>query len=120
MTEQELRIVVAVMYFSTICFIIELAMTLTNMWRFLIKQSKYKTWPLLMFYILTICLAVVRIYFSFFYFVVVANNGIFGNLLHPVIKLNLGIVQCWILLELGLRVNLNIRLTENLQKSIIS
>ena len=120
MTEQELRIVVAVMYFLTICFIIELAMTLNNMWKFLIKQKKYKTWPLLMFYILTICLAVARIYFSFFYFVILANNGIFGNLLHPVIKLNLGIIQCWILLELGLRVNLNIRLTEYVQKSIIS
>ena len=114
MSEQEMRIMVALIYFSTICFIIELAMTLTNMWKFLIKQRKYKTWPLLIFYILTICLAVVRIYNSFFFFVLVAENEIFGILLPPVIKLNLGMVQCWILLELGLRVNLNIRLTENL------
>ena len=57
MNEQEMRIMVTVMYFSTICFIIELAMTLTNMWKFLFKQDKYKTWPLLMFYILTICFA---------------------------------------------------------------
>ena len=86
----------------------------------MIKQSKYKTWPLLMFYILTICLAVVRIYFSFFYFVLVAENETFGNLLPSIIKLNLGVVQCWILFELGLKVNLNIKLTENLQKNTIS
>ena len=65
--ETELNIVIAVMYFATLCFICELAMALTVTWKFLIRQRKYKTWPLLMFYILTISLAVSRIYDSFFY-----------------------------------------------------
>ena len=65
-TGTQLRVLVAVMYFSTICFICELALALTNLWRFLIRQRKYKAWPLLLFYILTIMLATIRIYCSFF------------------------------------------------------
>ena len=37
-----------------------------------------------------------------------------------ILKLNLGAVQCWTLIELGLRVNLNIKLTEALKKSVIT
>ena len=37
-----------------------------------------------------------------------------------ILKLNLGAVQCWTLVELGLRVNLNIKLTEALKKSVIT
>ena len=37
-----------------------------------------------------------------------------------ILKLNLGAVQCWTLIELGLRVNLNIKLTETLKKSAIT
>ena len=92
LTDKELRILVAAMYFSTLCFICELAMALTNMWMFLIKQEKYKTWPLLMFYVLTISLAVMRTYSSFFKFLIIINNEIFGGLLSAILKLNIGAV----------------------------
>ena len=35
-----------------------------------------------------------------------------------ILKLNLGAVQCWTLVELGLRVDLNIKLTNALKKSV--
>ena len=55
------------MYLSALCFTCELVMALTIMWKFLIKQKKYKTWLLLYMYILTIGLAVMRIYDSIFF-----------------------------------------------------
>ena len=92
LTETELRIIIAFMYFNTLCFICELAMALNNTWQFLIKQRKYKTWPLLMFYVLTICLATMRIYHSFFFLFVVIEKEVFGTLLSAILKLNLGAV----------------------------
>ena len=68
LTTAELRTIVPLMIFLTLCFISELALALTNTWKFLIKQKKYTNWPLLMFYILTITLAALRIYSSYFYF----------------------------------------------------
>ena len=118
--ETELNIVIAVMYFATLCFICELAMALTVTWKFLIRQRKYKIWPLLMFYILTISLAAMRIYGSSFYFFILIEKELFGQLLIPIIKLNLGAVQCWMLFELGLRVSLNIKLMANLQRCVVS
>ena len=92
-------------------------MAIMNTWQFLIKQRKYKTWPLLMFYILTIWLSSMRIYTSLFYFFYVLKGDIVAYLLTPILNLNVGAVQCWILFELGLKVTLNIRLVESLQRN---
>ena len=93
-------------------------MALTNTWMFLIRQKKYKTRPLLMFYVLTIWLVAMRVYSSFFFLLLMIESDLFGDLLIPILKLNIGLVQCWILFELGLRVTLNIRQTEILQENV--
>ena len=89
-------------------------MALTNTWLFLIKQKKYKTWPLLMLYVLIICIAAMRIYFSLFYLFTNLVHDLFVWLLLPMLKINLGVVQCWILVELALRDALYVRLTQKL------
>ena len=104
------------MYFASLCYVCELALALTNTWMFLIRQRKYKTRPLLMFYILTIALAAIRIYGSLFEFYVRSTHEIFGSLLAAILKLNIGAIQCWILFELGIRVNMNIKMTEKLNE----
>ena len=70
-------------------------------------------------YILAICLAAMRFYTSFFYFFIAVRYELFGLELTPILKLNLGLVQCWILFELGLKVTINIRMTESLKQSIV-
>ena len=87
-----MNIIVASIYFSTLCFISELVMALTNTWMFLIKQKKYKNRLLLVFYILAICLATIRIYQSIFEFYMREEHEIFGVLFPPIFKLNLGAV----------------------------
>ena len=113
LTTTELRTVIALMYISAACFIVELTLAIFNTWNFLIKQKKYKTWPLLMFYILTIALALMRLYFSVGLFYIVLKQELFGILIKTILKLNIGAVQCWILVELALRITYNIRITES-------
>lgn len=68
MTEVQLNVFVAILYLTTVIYLCELAMALYNFWVFLIKQRKYKTWPLLMFYVIAIALISMRIYCSIFFF----------------------------------------------------
>ena len=80
------------MYLTTFCFISELVMALVNTWKFLYKEKKYKTWPLLMFYILAILLSVFRMYNSFFLLMIMEDLEIFGSMLPPIVKFDIGIV----------------------------
>ena len=68
MTEVQLNVFVAILYLTTLIYLCELAMALYNFWVFLIKQRKYKTWPLLMFYVIAIAIISSRVYCSIFFF----------------------------------------------------
>ena len=46
-TDAQLNVLVAVMYVTTALFILQMAVAIHNIWAYLIKQSKYKTLPLL-------------------------------------------------------------------------
>ena len=104
LSETELNFLVAVIYLTTVLFICELALAIVNTWAFVIKQKKYKTWPILIFYILAICSSIMRIYGSFWFFYIYTESEIFGYLFNPVLAIDLGVVQCWMLIELGLRI----------------
>ena len=67
-------------------------MALTNTWKFLIKEKKYKFWPLLLFYILTIWLASMRVYTSLFQFSNILKSALFAGLVAPILKINIGLV----------------------------
>ena len=68
MTDRQLNILVIIIYLSTLLFICELCLVIFNIWTFLIRQGKYKTIPLSLFYLLTAWLVVMRIYYSVWYF----------------------------------------------------
>ena len=115
-----MRSIVAILYISIVCFLGELTLAIYNTWKFLIKQRKYKTWFLLLFYVLTISLVLSRIYYTICFFWVIEEKELFGHLLKVIIKINLGVVQCWILFELGLRITLDIRQMRQSTSSIDS
>ena len=108
-TDVQWIIVVAMMYLSLAIFLSMLFLALYNTWEFIIRQKKYKTVPLLVFYVIVIMLASLRIYFSVFYFYGKLYHDYFGYLMKPLLNLNLGVVQCWILFELALRINENVK-----------
>ena len=111
-TDTQWNIIVGMMYTCALFFTCELALAIYNFWTFLIKQRKYKTIPLLMFYIVVILLASLRIYFSIWYFYGKVQADYISDLMKPILNINLGVVQCWILFELSLRINESIYFTE--------
>jgi hypothetical protein len=100
----QLNAFVALQYFSATLFSLQLAMVLYNSYVFVYRQGRYKILPLVLFYVLTFGLTCLRIYFAIWFF----NERNYQNLLvpimTPVIKIDMGLVQCWMLFELALRV----------------
>ena len=74
----------------------------------------------MVFYILTVILTLFRIYFSFFYFYDIHHVDILGVLFKPVLKINMGLAQCWILTELSLIISESILYTKTKQVSNVS
>ena len=93
------------MYLNAALFIVMCAMTGYNIWVFIIKQKRYKTTgPLVLFYFLAAFIGILRSYFSVFYLQVLIDFNVIVILLEPILKIFLGVVQCWITLELAVRI----------------
>ena len=104
-SETQEEVVCLLMYLSVILYILMLAMTGHNVWVFLIKQKRYKTTgPLVLFYFLAVLIGLLRFYFSLFYFAVLIEFNMIVILLEPILKIFLGVVQCWITVELAIRI----------------
>lgn len=73
MSDDRLQIIVSLIYLFSVLYLIELSMAVHNIWAYLIKQGKYKTIPLLLFYILAVLLCILRIYYTIWYFSVWVN-----------------------------------------------
>ena len=112
--------IIALVYFSIIIYFILLCMSIYNSWAFLIKQGKYKTLPLLLFYILAILLSVDRIAYSILFFGIYLDHGIVLLSMKAFFYFNVGLVQCWSILELALRVRESIKLTSIVAQSSVS
>ena len=77
-----------------------------NIWAFLIKQKKYKTSPLVVFYVIVVLLSSLRIIQAITELKFTLDRTLFTVTLMPILKVNLGLVQCWMVIELTLRVKL--------------
>ena len=113
--ETQTEVVILLMYLSMILYILMLSMTGHNVWVFLIKQKRYKTTgPLVLFYFLAVLIGCLRFYFSLFYFQVLIEFNIIVILLEPIVKLFLGVTQCWITVELATRIRYELKITANM------
>ena len=81
-----------------------LVLAIVNIWTILIKQRRYKTLPLLAFYIF----AVLSIAFRLTELIMISgNNNVithFLNDLFLITKLSVGLIQSWMIFEIALRV----------------
>ena len=82
--------------------ILLLSLAIYNIWTILIKQKKYKTWPLLFFYIFTFITVALRIIW-------LIVKDIDSNVVDFIAdcyltsKLSVGLLQCWMILKIALR-----------------
>ena len=69
-----------------------------------------------MFYLLTILLTALHLQYMIWFFGEIINQWIYALILMPILKINMGVDQCWIMYELSLRIQLNIDTHEEQQK----
>ena len=65
-SKDSLDILAILTYITCVIYLGQLAMTFQNIWAFIIKQKRYKTPPLLVFYILVFMLTCTRIWYTYF------------------------------------------------------
>ena len=99
-------------------YLCQLAFAIHNTYAFLYKQGKYKTLPLLVFYILTYLLTIFRIFTSIFTIGSSFEKYIILNFGCPWLKLNMGINQCWMLIELAIGVHLSLKLSSSSEEDL--
>ena len=97
-------------YGFTVVYLLMLAASVFNLYTFLYKKGKYRNMPITLFYVLATLNLLVRLgYFTFFYPAVSSNNMI-ALLMPPLLKINIGLLQSWIMIEIALSFHLHIQL----------
>ena len=80
-----------------------LVLVVLNIWIILIRQRRYKTLPLLAFYVYSFFAILFRLIYIIFEFSTYPLIY-YLNDQYLIAKLNVGLMQCWMILEIALRV----------------
>ena len=84
-------------------YIFLLGLAVFNIWTILIKQRRYKTWPLLFFYVFAFMAILFRLIWLFIeYIESIVVEDVADCYLTS--KLSVGLIQSWMILEIALRV----------------
>ena len=86
-----MTILVVVIYVTSALFLLQLVFSCYNVLKFLICQKRYKTTPLMVFYLLTILLTITRFLWTLFFCTVHLDLNLV-DLYMPITKLDLGLV----------------------------
>ena len=78
---------------------------LLNIWKFLIKQRRYRNQQLVVYYTLCTFVIAARIYQTIWYFKAAFLAQPIGLAAPPIFKSMLGVEQTWIMLELCMRIH---------------
>ena len=94
-------------YFTALLFVALFCLAIYNHIVFLLKPLSWTKLlaPLSIFYILAILTIVLRIFSIFFWIWALFKGRILLVALPPLFKLNVGLMQAWIMIELKMRVN---------------
>ena len=91
-TKNSLDILVILTYITCALYLVQLAMAFYNIWAFIIKQKRYKTPPLLVFYMLVVMLTCTRIWYSYFCLSYFIQADIVAGEIMPILKVNIGLI----------------------------
>ena len=111
-TRHDLNILVGFTYFFCLLYVCQFMLAVYNIQAFIIGQRRYKTPPLLVFYIMVLLLTVTRFYFTLWCLPQFIERILFAAEMMPILKVNLGLIQCWILAELYMRIKFSSKLSD--------
>lgn len=104
LTDKQLLWLTVFLYFAILIFGLQMALTVHNCYAYLYRQRKFKVIPILVFYILTVVLTGLRLFYFLMFYGNLENQYVFAMLGLPLVKINMGLNQCWMLIELTLNV----------------
>ena len=101
-SDEQFHCLVAMQYIVILLYSFLLILCLVNVWKILIRQGKWRTLPLLFFYIMSVIAISFRIVASIYYFDRSENWHFLFITLQPIAKGCVGLMQCWMIFELTL------------------
>ena len=81
-------------------FLVCLIWLLINVWKFLVKQGRYRVLPLVTFYVLAISITLVKIYIACQFAAVMVDFQVFAQLICQTLMFTLILQQSWVNIEL--------------------
>ena len=112
LTDQQLLWLTVSLYIAILIFGLQMALTLHNCYAYLYLQRKFKVIPILVFYILTVILTGIRLFYFLMFYANLENQYVFAMLGMPIVKINMGLNQCWMLIELTLNVRNALKISQ--------
>lgn len=92
-------------YIALAVFVGLFGLVLFNFVRIVVMQRRYKTLPLLAFYILGFFVTGLRLYTIIFLVKDLFLSHHYADIAQPISKLQIGLVQAWIMVELVIRID---------------
>ena len=114
-TDTQRRAYVSIHWLLIIFYAVLILITLANIWQILIKQERWKTLPLLVFYIFVFIAVLLRELCN-----LMGLDYVFLFFIQPIAKQGVGIIQSWMMFELGLKLRQGIILEKNIQADTTS
>ena len=93
-----------IQYLVILAFTGILVLAVSNFWLIFVQQKKFSNTTLLMFYVLTITAIVLRVETLITFWISNLESRYFTSTMQPVLKLNVGLITAWTVLELTMRV----------------
>ena len=112
LTEAQIDVIAAVQYVVVAFFVGVLILAIINFVQIIIVQKRWGKLPLSLFYILTILTTISRVLGTLFVYFEKPWT-IFFNLLAPTAKLEIGLIQLWMVVELALKLRTGIALAKD-------
>ena len=105
-TSTKMAIFIAQVYLMTLTYVVMFFFCLHNLLKYVIKERRYKNLPLLFSYILAMLVTLMRICYFTFYYHFFFDIGFIFNFMPAILKLSIGILQGWIMIELAMNMDI--------------
>ena len=110
--DTQLNIIVGLQYTCASLYLARLSTVCYNGYAFMLRKRRLDNLSIIGFYLLIVLLTILRFYYCIWFQYEREAQHVTTLLLIPILKTNIGVVQCWMLVELSLYIEQSIRLTQ--------
>ena len=108
LTSADLTWMAITQYLTITFFTGLLVLALRNAWVIFVKLGRYGNVTLLSFYLLVVLAIMIRIETLIWFWTAVLDWDLYSLAIQPIVKLHVGLIMAWTIIELTLRVEISI------------